>query len=70
MQLSNQLKEAIDNNAFCAIATKVDEKELQNHLMWVDYADNKILINTEQGRKKNRKYTTKSLFDRCYFSSK
>lgn len=54
MQLSNQLKEAIDNNAFCAIATKVNEKELQNHLMWVDYADNKILINTEQGRKKQK----------------
>ena len=52
MQLSNQLKEAIDNNAFCAIATKVNEKELQNHLMWVDYALNTILINTEQGRKK------------------
>tara|TARA_X000001036_G_scaffold132943_1_gene125802 strand:+ start:627 stop:1070 length:444 start_codon:yes stop_codon:yes gene_type:complete len=52
MQLSNQLKEAIDNNAFCAIATKVNEKELQNHLMWVDYAENTILINTEQGRKK------------------
>ena len=52
MQLSKQLKEAIDNNAFCAIATKVNEKELQNHLMWVDYAENTILINTEQGRKK------------------
>ena len=52
MQLSNQLKEAIDHNAFCAIATKVNEKELQNHLMWVDYAENTILINTEQGRKK------------------
>ena len=52
MQLSNQLKEAIDNNAFCAIATKANEKELQNHLMWVDYAENTILINTEQGRKK------------------
>ena len=52
MQLSNQLKEAIDNNAFCAMATKVNEKELQNHLMWVDYAENTILINTEQGRKK------------------
>ena len=52
MQLSIQLKEAIDNNAFCAIATKVNVKELQNHLMWVDYAENTILINTEQGRKK------------------
>ena len=52
MQLPNELKLAIDNNAFCAIATKVDDEEIQNHLMWVDYKDNHILINTEQGRKK------------------
>ena len=52
MQLPNELKLAIDNNAFCAIATKVDDEEIQNHLMWIDYKDNHILINTEQGRKK------------------
>ena len=52
MQLPNELKLAIDNNAFCAIATKVNDQEIQNHLMWVDYKDNHILINTEQGRKK------------------
>tara|TARA_B100000925_G_scaffold264944_1_gene223786 strand:- start:233 stop:673 length:441 start_codon:yes stop_codon:yes gene_type:complete len=52
MQLPNELKLAIDNNAFCAIATKVNDEEIQNHLMWVDYKDNHILINTEQGRKK------------------
>ena len=52
MQLPNELKLAIDNNAFCAIATKVNDEEIQNHLMWVDYKDNYILINTEQGRKK------------------
>ena len=52
MQLPNELKQAIDNNAFCSIATKINEKEIQNHLMWVDYKENKILINTEQGRKK------------------
>ena len=52
MQLPNELKQAIDNNAFCALSTKINEKEMQNHLMWVDYKDNKILINTEQGRKK------------------
>ena len=46
MQLPNELKQAIDNNAFCALATKINEKEMQNHLMWVDYKDNKILINT------------------------
>ena len=52
MQLPNELKKAIDNNAFCSIATKINENEIQNHLMWVDYKENKILINTEQGRKK------------------
>ena len=52
MQLPNELKLAIDNNAFCAIATKVNDEEIQNHLMWVDYKDDHILINTEQGRKK------------------
>ena len=56
MQLPNELKQAIDSNAFCALATKISENEIQNHLMWVDYKENKILINTEQGRKKNRKY--------------
>ena len=52
MQLPNELKQAIDNNAFCSIATKINESEIQNHLMWVDYKENKFLINTEQGRKK------------------
>ena len=52
MQLPNELKQAIDNNAFCSIATKINKNEIQNHLMWVDYKENKILINTEQGRKK------------------
>ena len=46
MQLPIELKQAIDNNAFCALATKLNEKDIQNHLMWVDYKDNKILINT------------------------
>ena len=47
MQLPDELKQAINNNAFCALSTKINEKEMQNHLMWVDYKDNKILINTE-----------------------
>ncbi len=47
MQLPDELKQAIDNNAFCALSTKINEKEMQNHLMWVDYKDNKILINTD-----------------------
>ena len=54
MQLPNELKQAIDNNAFCSIATKVNENEIQNHLMWIDYKEDKILINTEQGRKKTK----------------
>ena len=54
MQLPIELKKAIDNNAFCALATKINEKEIQNHLMWVDYKEDKILINTEQGRAKTK----------------
>ena len=54
MQLPSELKLAIDNNAFCAIATNIDHNIIQNHLMWVDYKENKILINTEQGRKKTQ----------------
>ena len=52
MQLSKELKEAIDNNAFCAISTHLNDNEIQTHLMWVDYQDNCILINTEKDRKK------------------
>ena len=52
MQLSKELKEAIDNNAFCAISTHLNDREIQTHLMWVDYQDNFILINTEKDRKK------------------
>ena len=54
MQLSNQLKEAIDNNAFCAIATKVNEKELQNHLMWVDYAKTQYLLIQSKAERKQK----------------
>jgi len=52
MQLSKELKEAIDNNAFCAISTHLNDNEIQTHLMWVDYQDNFIIINTEKDRKK------------------
>ena len=52
MQLSRELKEAIDNNAFCAISTHLNDREIQTHLMWIDYQDNCILINTEKDRKK------------------
>ncbi len=69
MQLPDELKQAIDNNAFCALSTKINEKEMQNHLMWVDYKDNKILINTEQGRKKNRKHKEGTKYFTRYISS-
>ena len=46
MQLPDELKQAIDNNAFCALSTKINEKEMQNHLMWVDYKDNKTVSYT------------------------
>ena len=52
MQLSLELKKAIDNNAFTAIATHLSSGEIQNHLMWIDYKDDSLLINTEKGRKK------------------
>ena len=52
MQLPEDLKEAIDSNAFCAIATHVGDNVIQNHLMWIDYIDENLIINTEKGRQK------------------
>ena len=52
MQLPIELKDAIDNNAFCAISTHAQNGEVQTHLMWIDYIENKLIINTEIGRKK------------------
>tara|TARA_X000000368_G_scaffold248168_1_gene196000 strand:- start:863 stop:1303 length:441 start_codon:yes stop_codon:yes gene_type:complete len=52
MQLNSELKKVIKNNAFSAIATHLENGEIQNHLMWVDYKDDFLLINTEKGRKK------------------
>ena len=52
MQLSKELKKAIDSNAFCAISTHLNEDEIQTHLMWVDYEEDYIIINTEKERKK------------------
>ena len=45
-------KKAIENNAFCSIATYLENNEIQNHLMWIDCKDDFLLINTEKGRKK------------------
>jgi len=52
MQLSKELKKAIDNNAFCAISTHLNNDQIQTHLMWVDYEEDCIVINTEKERKK------------------
>ena len=52
MQLPKKLKVAIDNNAFCAISTHTPKGEVQTHLMWIDYKDNQLIINTEKDRKK------------------
>lgn len=52
MQLPKELKVAIDNNAFCAISTHTPNGEVQTHLMWIDYKDNQLVINTEKDRKK------------------
>ncbi|MDB4823371.1 pyridoxamine 5'-phosphate oxidase family protein [Acidimicrobiia bacterium] len=52
MQLPQELKAAIDGNAFCAMATHLNTHEIQNHLMWIDYLDNNLIINTEKGRQK------------------
>ena len=60
MQLSNELKEAIDNNAFCAISTHLNDNEIQTHLMWVDYDDDYLIINTEKERKKTENIRSNS----------
>jgi general stress protein 26 len=52
MQLPDELKVAIDTNAYCAIATHLNENVIQNHLMWIDYEDESLIINTEKGRQK------------------
>ena len=60
MQLSNELKEAIDNNAFCAISTHLNDNEIQTHLMWVDYEGDYLIINTEKERKKTENIRSNS----------
>ena len=68
MQLTLELKKAIENKAFASIATHLGNGEIQNHLMWVDYKDDFLLINTEKGRKKtsnirNNNSTTLVVFE-------
>jgi hypothetical protein len=52
MQLPDELKISIDRNAFCAMATHLNMNEIQNHLMWIDYVGENLVINTEKGRQK------------------
>ena len=52
MQLPDELKVAIDGDAFCAMATHLNTNEIQNHLMWIDYLGKNLIINTEKGRQK------------------
>lgn len=52
MQLPDELKIAIDRTAFCAMATHINMNEIQNHLMWIDYVGENLVINTEKGRQK------------------
>ena len=52
MQLPDDLKVAIDGDAFCAMATHLNTNEIQNHLMWIDYLGENLIINTEKGRQK------------------
>ena len=44
MQLPDELKIAIDRNAFCAMATHLNMNEIQNHLMWIDYVGENLVI--------------------------
>ena len=60
MQLSNKLKESIDNNAFCAISTHLNDDEIQTHLMWIDYDNDYLIINTEKERKKTENIRSNS----------
>ena len=52
MQLPDELKVAIDGDAFCAMATHLNTNEIQNHLMQIDYLGENLIINTEKGRQK------------------
>ena len=52
MQLPDELKVAIDGDAFCAMATHLNTNEIQNHFMWIDYLGENLIINAEKGRQK------------------
>ena len=52
MNIPSELKSVIEDSGFAALATHNSKTEIQNHLMWIDYEEDRFLINTEQGRKK------------------
>ena len=52
MTIPSEIKSVIEDSGFAALATHNSKTEIQNHLMWIDYEEDKFLINTEQGRKK------------------
>lgn len=54
IKIPSDLKFAIEQPCFAALATKEDNQEIQNHLMWIDFDKDFFLINTEQERKKTR----------------
>ena len=54
MKIPADLKFAIEQPCFAALATKEDNQEIQNHLMWIDFDKDFFLINTEQERKKTK----------------
>jgi len=60
MKLPIELKNSINNNAFCAISTHLSNHQIQTHLMWIDFEENYLLINTEKDRKKTENIRTNS----------
>ena len=52
MNIPSELKSVIEDSGFAALATHDSKIEIQNHLMWIDYKKDYLLINTEKGRKK------------------
>jgi hypothetical protein len=70
MQLPIELKKAIDGNAFCAMATHLNTEEIQNHLMWIDYLGENLIINTEKGRQKTYNIRTDNNISLVIFEPK
>ena len=54
VMIPSDIKSVIEEAGFAALATKDNNKEIQNHLMWIDFDEDYFLINTEQERKKTK----------------